>query len=87
MLNAADALKLIHERLQPLGVGTVALERALGSALAEAVVAGEDIPGFDNAGMDGYALHASDTASAPVTLKLVGEVAAGQEVTVQPKQG
>jgi molybdenum cofactor synthesis domain-containing protein len=36
------------------------------------------LPPFDRAQMDGYAVRSSDTAGAPVRLKLVGEAAAGE---------
>ena len=57
------------------------LAEAVGLVLAEDVVAGRDLPGFDNSAMDGFAVQASDTAGAspdaPVSLRLAGEIAAG----------
>ncbi len=61
-------------------VGTGALH-ALGLVLAEDVVARTDLPGFDNSAMDGYAVRAADLAgassSAPVSLPVDGDIAAG----------
>ncbi|WP_415382350.1 molybdopterin biosynthesis protein [Halosimplex sp. TS25] len=57
------------------------LETARGRVLAERVDAGLDVPGFDRAGMDGYAVCAPDTYGAddsPVTLPVVGSVHAGE---------
>ncbi|WP_224334588.1 molybdopterin biosynthesis protein [Haloprofundus halobius] len=68
----------------------VPLAEAGGRVLAERVDADLDVPGFDRASMDGYAVRAKDTFGAdeadPVTLDLVGEVHAGAEpdVTVEP---
>jgi molybdenum cofactor synthesis domain-containing protein len=48
--------------------------------LAEDVVASEVVPPFDNTAVDGYAVRASDVASAgdqPVELAVIGEIAAG----------
>jgi molybdopterin molybdotransferase len=49
--------------------------------LAEDIVAGEDIPSFDNSAMDGYALRAADVAAAspehPAPLTVVEELPAG----------
>ena len=49
--------------------------------LAEAVTAPVDLPPFDNSAMDGYAVLASDVAGAseasPVTLSVIGDIAAG----------
>jgi molybdopterin molybdotransferase len=59
----------------------VPLRDALGRVLAQDVVSHDDVPGFDNSAMDGFALRASDTAaateSAPATLRVVGESRAG----------
>ena len=54
------------------------MEGALGRVLAGDVVADSDLPPFDRAQMDGYAVRAADTAGAPVRLRLVGEAAAGE---------
>jgi putative molybdopterin biosynthesis protein len=69
---------------------TVPLADARGRILAERIDADLDVPGFDRASMDGYAVRARDTFGAdeadPVTLDLIGEVHAGVEpdVTVEP---
>ena len=51
-------------------------------SICEDVVAGLNLPGFDNSAMDGYAVLASDVERAdagnPVVLPVVGEIAAGQ---------
>ncbi|WP_050034236.1 molybdopterin biosynthesis protein [Halorubrum halophilum] len=69
---------------------TVPLEDARGRVLAERIDAAIDVPGFDRASMDGYAVRARDTFGAdeadPAELDLVGAVHAGAapEVTVEP---
>jgi molybdopterin molybdotransferase len=59
----------------------VALPQALGRVLAQDVVSHDDVPGFDNSAMDGFALRAADTATAtetaPAALTVVGESRAG----------
>ena len=59
----------------------VAVADAVGLVLAEEVVAPEAIPPFANTAMDGFAVRFADLASAsaaaPVTLAVVGTVAAG----------
>ena len=64
------------------------LDDALGRVLAEDVVSDTDLPPFDRAAMDGYALRAADVAGAPAALEVVGEVRAGQwpDLTVGPGQ-
>jgi putative molybdopterin biosynthesis protein len=58
----------------PLAPERVPLERALARVLAEDVVAALDVPGFDRANMDGFAVRAQDTfgasEEAPVRLRL-----------------
>ncbi|WP_418280767.1 molybdopterin biosynthesis protein [Halorubrum sp. DTA98] len=69
---------------------SVPLSETRGRVLAERVDAGIDVPGFDRASMDGYAVRARDTFGAdeanPVELDLVGAVHAGAtpEVAVEP---
>ncbi|QUO46949.1 molybdopterin biosynthesis protein [Halorubrum ruber] len=69
---------------------TVPLREARGRVLAERVDADIDVPGFDRASMDGYAVRARDTFGAdeadPAELDLVGAVHAGAapDVTVEP---
>jgi putative molybdopterin biosynthesis protein len=64
--------------LVPLGEESVALDDALGRVLAVGVVAAVDVPGFDRAVVDGFAVRAADIegagASAPCRLRLNAEV-------------
>jgi molybdopterin molybdotransferase len=60
----------------------VPLTEAHGRVVAEKILAATDLPPFDNSAVDGYAVRARDVAGAspenPVTLPLVGRVAAGE---------
>jgi putative molybdopterin biosynthesis protein len=73
------------------GTETVPLAEARGRVLAERIDAALDVPGFDRASMDGYAVRARDTFGAdeadPVVLDLIGEVHAGEEPTVTVESG
>lgn len=81
MISADDALRLILQRTSPLGAEDVPLEQACGRVAAAALAAREDLPAFDHAAMDGYALRAADaegaTREAPRALALVGPARAG----------
>ena len=72
-------------------VETVPLGEARGRVLAERIDAGLDVPGFDRASVDGYAVQAADTFGAdeadPVRLELAGEVHAGAEPDVEVGDG
>lgn len=69
----------------------VPLASAGGLILAEDVVSKMDIPPFDRAAVDGYAVHASDTFGAredsPVPLKCVGRLPAGTWSRVKLRAG
>ena len=70
---------------------TVPLVEARGRVLAERVDADLDVPGFDRASVDGYAVRGRDTFGAdeadPVELDLVGTVHAGAEPDVVVGEG
>ncbi|MFW5963944.1 MAG: molybdopterin biosynthesis protein, partial [Natronomonas sp.] len=70
---------------------TVPLREARGRVLSERIDADLDVPGFDRASVDGYAVKAADTFGAdeadPVELELVGEVHAGAEPDVEVADG
>ena len=55
---------------------TLLLNDALGRALANAVFSPRDLPLFRNSQMDGFAVRAADVTTVPITLPIVGEVAA-----------
>jgi molybdopterin molybdotransferase/putative molybdopterin biosynthesis protein len=67
-----------HLKLRPLGSEKVPLSQALGRVLARAIVAEVDVPGFDRASVDGFALRADDTVGAsertPRILKVNREI-------------
>jgi molybdenum cofactor synthesis domain-containing protein len=69
----------------------VPIEDARGRVLAERIDADLDVPGFDRASKDGYAVQARDTFGAeetdPVVLDLVGTVHAGQAPDLQVESG
>ena len=81
LLGVDEARGFILEHIRPLPAEEVFLLDGLNRALAESVTAGDSIPPFNNSAMDGYAVLADDVADAtpenPVTLSLIGSVAAG----------
>jgi molybdopterin molybdotransferase len=85
--HLADCLAI----LAPLPPIAVPLVEALGCVLAEDVVAAAPLPGFDNAGMDGYAVRTVDVTGAtegnPVALPVTGDVFAGPSGRVRLAAG
>lgn len=76
--DEAEARFRRHLRLEPLGEEAVPLGKARGRVLARDVLAPLDVPGFDRASVDGFAVRAGDTAhacdGAPAMLRLNGEI-------------
>jgi len=72
-----DALKRVLDAFRPTATETVPLDQALGRFTAGPVLARTTNPPFDASAMDGYAARAVDLESAPATLRVVGESAAG----------
>jgi molybdopterin molybdotransferase len=72
-----DAQSFVIGSCAPLTPVEVRFDAAEGLVLAADVVAAESVPPFDNSAVDGYAVIAADTASVPVDLPVVAEVAAG----------
>jgi molybdopterin molybdotransferase len=87
MLSAHQALESILSSVSVGEAEVVHLPHAHERVLAEEIIAGEDIPPFDNSGMDGFALRAEDVAQAPTLLRLVGEVSAGNVLSSRIGQG
>ena len=82
VVSADEAKKRFaaHLDLTPLPGERVSLEAALGRVLADNLAAPIDVPPFDRASVDGFALRAADTAgaaeSAPKQIALNAEVIA-----------
>lgn len=70
-----------------LPVHRVALADALGLVTAAPVSSTEAVPPFANTAMDGYAVRAADTTSPPVSLRVVGSIAAGDGAGVEVGPG
>jgi molybdopterin molybdotransferase len=81
LISIEEARSRVLAEAIPLPPETVPLPDALGSVLAEDIIASHDVPPFDNSGMDGYAVHVVDiveaTPSAPARLPIVDTIAAG----------
>src|SRR5215813_5216593 len=82
MLCIEDALDIILGHTTALGEEEVRLTQSVGRVLRRDCISDLDLPPFDRARMDGYAIRAADTEAAalerPVRLGEIGEAAAGQ---------
>jgi len=81
LISVDQAHEIIRRLALVRRTETIPLQRALGRTLAEDVTSRVDVPSFDRAAMDGFALIARDTYSAredaPARLPLLGSIEAG----------
>ncbi len=77
LLSLDDGRAYVLDACRPLAPVVLGLSDALGRVAAETVTATEAVPSFDNSAMDGFAVRAADTEGPPVTLEVVGTLAAG----------
>ena len=77
MIPVSEAIQIVLQHTPQLDVESVALGDAMGRVLAEDIIADSDLPPFDRAQMDGYAVRAADVVAAPARLRIAGESAAG----------
>lgn len=80
MIPLSEAQSFVLDACPPAAPVQTSFADSAGLVLAEDVVATETVPPFDNTAVDGYAVIASDLATAdrePVRLIVVGEIAAG----------
>ncbi|HEY6404420.1 MAG TPA: molybdopterin molybdenumtransferase MoeA, partial [Blastocatellia bacterium] len=91
MLRIEDALDIILRNTPALDEEEVRLAQSYGRVLRRDCVSDLDLPPFDRARMDGYALWAAETAEAsrehPVRLRSIGEAAAGRAFEGQVNPG
>jgi molybdopterin molybdotransferase len=82
MLAVSEAQTIVLKHARPLPPIEVPLTlAALGLVLAEDVASDLDMPPFDKAMMDGYAVRSADLAAGPATLTVVEEITAGRTPT------
>jgi molybdopterin molybdotransferase len=77
VISEHEARRYVLDNCKVGEVIEATVAEAIGTVLAEAVVASEDVPPFANSAVDGYAVRAADVAVPPTRLRVVAEVAAG----------
>lgn len=82
LLPLADAQAHVLAACAPLHPSAVPLADALGLVASVPITAESPVPPFDNSAMDGYAVRAADTVSAPCELTELGTLAAGASTDV-----
>jgi molybdopterin molybdotransferase len=85
MIEVADALTTVHSYARPLPPQPG--PPAPGRVLAEDVASDLDMPPFDKAMMDGYAVRSADLAAGRQSLAVVEEITAGRTPTETVREG
>ena len=82
LLSVTEARAIVLRHCQPLAPETHPLtSAALGLTLAEDIASDLDMPPFDKALMDGYAVRAADLAGGQAELTILEEITAGHTPT------
>jgi molybdopterin molybdotransferase len=91
MISVEEALEKILSYVEILQSERKPILDCLGQVLAEHIYSDIYIPPFDNSAMDGYALRSGDTRGAadtsPISLAVIGEIAAGAVPTQEIRPG
>lgn len=92
LLSFEDALSAVMSNIQPISrTESLSLGDLNGRVISENVVSNIDVPSFDRAAMDGYAVIASDTYGAsesePMILKVTAELHAGDLAERELRRG
>lgn len=87
MISVDTAIKIVEDTIAPLSVKTIPFENSLGFCLAQDMQSDIDMPPFDRSAMDGYAVIAEDTTTAPVELAVIEDIAAGHMPTKTISRG
>lgn len=81
MISVQQAIERLLQQIQPVGVESLEIGRALNRVICHDVLSPIDFPLFTNSSMDGYAVIAADVAHAssgtPVLLDVVVDIPAG----------
>ena len=93
LVSLDEAMQILHQQFyaKPVGVEQVSLPQAHQRVLAKDVKAPLNVPPFNRATVDGYAVRSENTFGAdeehPIPLKLLGRVAIGEmpEIVVEER--
>ncbi|TAN38742.1 MAG: molybdopterin biosynthesis protein, partial [Candidatus Methanoperedens sp.] len=91
LVTKDEAKRIINRLGIQAGISEVNIQDASGHILAMDVFSEVDVPPFDRAAMDGFAVRAADTFKArenmPITFKLVGSILPGVNPYIQIEYG
>ncbi len=81
----SESLKKVLENINAVGFEVIPVDSSIGRVLFEDIYSGVDVPPFDRAAMDGFAVRSVDVTGAsetnPIRLRVVGEATTSKEFT------
>lgn len=91
MISLNEANSIIQKNTKSIGIETISFLEAHGRILAQDIISTIDLPPFDRATVDGFALQSQNVQSAgkanPKTLKIIDIVQAGKPSLKEIKNG
>lgn len=87
MIAFQEALEAVLKNTQVLAVERVSIEDCVGRVLKEDVASPLEMPPFDKAAVDGYAVRTSDVSGTPCLLKCVDCIEAGKSFLKEVRTG
>jgi len=89
LMPTNEALARLRQHARPLTTTeTLPLAKACGRILAQPLASPRQIPGFDNAAVDGYALRGQDLkAEGETQLQVIDHIAAGHSTLTELREG
>ncbi len=87
MIPLEDARSFVLSGVEVGEATTVPVDDCLHLVTSTDIAATGPIPPFDNTAMDGFAVRSADVADAPVTLRMVGTIAAGAKPDIEVGAG
>lgn len=87
MIPLDDAQREVWSAVSALSPALMPCEKVAGLVLAGDVVADENVPPFANTAVDGFAVRSADVQTAPVELRVIGTLAAGDGTPWQVGKG
>lgn len=87
MILTPEAIKIIERETPALKTEIIELENSVGRVLAENIKADMDLPPFDRAQMDGFAVKVDDSKEVPAHFRIIGESVAGNGFDKVLKKG
>lgn len=81
LLDYHKAVQIVLDKARPTKRSQLLpLAQALGCILADEILSDVDLPPFDRAMMDGFAVMSADVREPPVELEVIGRVGAGESI-------